>query len=179
MTATNTVFTGNQAIGGAASGAGNQAALAAGGGILNFGTMTLTNLHAGGQRVDRRGDEWCHGSGNGMGGAIVDNEGALTVMASGIIGNEAEGGAGGGNGYGGGLYSGGVVSSAMLTLIDTLVTLNQADGGNGGGQGIGGGLYIAAGTASLSSQTKVILNFATMDPTVTSLVPIPDVSPPY
>jgi fibronectin-binding autotransporter adhesin len=160
VTATNTVFTGNQAIGGAASGAGNQAALAAGGGILNFGTMTLTNCTLAGN--ESIGGAATNGAtaGNGMGGA-VDNEGALTVMASGIIGNEAEGGAGGGNGYGGGIYSGGVVSSATLTLIDTLVTLNQADGGSGGGQGIGGGLYIAAGTATLTGKTKVVLNFAT------------------
>ena len=77
-----------------------------------------------------------------MGGGIWNQEAALSVTASEIIGNTAIGGAGGGNGSGGGVYSSG---SAAFT--DTLITLNQADGGNNGGQGVGGGLDVASGTA--------------------------------
>ena len=43
VTIDNTGFFGNQAIGGAASQAGNQAGLGLGGGIQNFGTLALTN----------------------------------------------------------------------------------------------------------------------------------------
>ena len=43
MTVDNTGFFGNQAIGGAASGAGNEAGIGVGGAIQNFGTLSLTD----------------------------------------------------------------------------------------------------------------------------------------
>ena len=159
VTIDNTGFFGNQAIGGAASQAGNQAGLGLGGGIQNFGTLALTNCTlVANQAQGGAGTEGATG-GNGDGGAI-ENEGTLTVTSSAIVGNAAIGGAGGGDGDGGGICAG-IFVGATTTLTDTLVTLNQADGGSGGGQGIGGGLYLASGTTTLTGKTKVIGNLAT------------------
>jgi hypothetical protein len=158
VTVDNTGFFGNQAIGGAASGAGNAAGLGLGGGILNFGTLDLSDSVLGGNEA--KGGAGSDGAtgGNGNGGGI-ENEGTLTVSNSTLVGNEAKGGAGGGNGEGGGI-SAGIFVAATTTLTDTLVTLNQADGGSGGGQGLGGGLFIASGTTTLTGKTKVVLNNA-------------------
>jgi hypothetical protein len=155
VTAEQTVFMGNQAIGGAASGVGNQGGLGAGGAIQNFGTLSLTNCTLAANEAE--GGQGTGGAvgGIGQGGAIA-NGGALTITRSAIIGNLAEGGAGGGNGSGGGVYC----SGGTATLIDSLVSLNRADGGNGGGQGVGGGIYVASGSLALVGSTTVKLNYA-------------------
>ena len=152
-----TVLIGNEALGSAASGAGNQAGVGIGGAIESIrrllalsDCMVASNEAIGGPATDGALPSFAVGGG-------INNGGSMTVTDSAIIGNEAIGGAGGGSAIGGGVYS-----SGTMTLNDTLVTLNQAKGGAGGGQGVGGGLFLTTGvTTILSGTTLVVLNAAT------------------
>jgi len=157
VTVENTSFLANQAVGGSATGSGNQGGLALGGGIESYdGTLTITgSLISGNQAVGGAGTGGAVG-GNGEGGGIENDAGGnLSISSSLIAANMAQGGAGGGNGFGGGVYG----SGSTTTITDTLITLNFAIGG--GGQGIGGGIYTTGGTTTLAGKTKVISNFAT------------------
>ena len=107
VTVENTGFLGNQAIGGAASGAGSQAGPGFGGGVESVGALTLTDCTFGANEAEGGAGADGATGGNGQGGGIESDGGTLTVTSSVILANEAEGGAGGGNGYGGGdLYHG-------------------------------------------------------------------------
>lgn len=127
-----------------------------GGGIQNFGTLTLTDSvvsgnTAAGAKVATTNDY----DRGGYGGGIFNSCGALTLIHSTLSGNTAEGGdhdlgtasgeANGGVGYGGGLFNLG----GTVTLITSTISHNEAAGGAGlsgdgigrGGPGRGAGVY--------------------------------------
>jgi CSLREA domain-containing protein len=87
---------------------------AAGGGINNQGTLTLTDSTL---------------SGNSAIGA---------PGAAGVNDNNSDGGAGGGGSPGGNGEGGGIYNSGTLTLIDSTLVGNRANGGTGGTGGYGG-----------------------------------------
>jgi len=95
-----------------------------GGGLLNAGTLTLSQVEV----KDN------HANGFGFGGGLASG-GALTVdNGSAVTGNTAA--------YGGGVY----LSGGTLTMARTLVAGN--DSGN-----VGGGLYVEGGLARLTNVT--------------------------
>ncbi len=136
---------------------------AAGGGLLNNGTVTLTNCTFSGDTA--QGGNGGNGSGaahpgnggnggSGEGGAIFNNSTAtLTLTNCTLSGNTAQGGAGGnggnssvedgtgGNGGNGGSAAGGAIfnnSTVTLTLKNCTISGSTAQGGNGGYSGQGG-----------------------------------------
>lgn len=98
-----------------------------GGGILNNGTLTLTDSTVSGNTATA-------GSGGG-----IRNNGTLTLTSSTVSGNTAPGG--------GGLANG---SFATLTLTNSTVSGNIATGVFGAG---GGGILQGRGTVTLTSST--------------------------
>jgi len=75
------------------------------------------------------------GAGAGLGGAIFNHSGAVTITRSTLTGNAATGGTGGdGVGYGGD-------------------PANQAGDGGGGGAGLGGAIFTYEGTLALTNST--------------------------
>jgi hypothetical protein len=140
LTATNTAFIGNQAIGGAIASFNfsSQATLSVGG-------CTFTDNRAVGGTGNTGGQFTSQG-----GGGAIDNErgGTATVTGSAFTGNQAVGGAGAANaasadGLGGGLVN---LFGATLTVSGCTLSGNQAIGGAGasganGGNGFGGGIY--------------------------------------
>ena len=124
----------------------------AGGGIANYGTLTITNSTVAGD------------SASGSGGGIENAFGALTVANSTIADNSA-------SRSGGGIDNGGT-----LTVTNSTVADNNADGGGGidndgalaitnstiasnnaTSGGMGGGLLVSSGTPTLNN-TIVALN---------------------
>jgi CSLREA domain-containing protein len=117
---------------------------APGGGILNLGTLTLTNdtIH---------GNQTGNGLVSGGSGAGIYNAGTLTLSNSTISGNQTGTGGNGGSG-------GGILNDGTLTIVNTTVSGNQtSSGGNppsGGDGGFGGGIYNAnAGALTLINAT--------------------------
>ena len=106
-----------------------------GGGILNWGTLTIRNCLI----TDN----------NAVGGGGVSNEGALTIVASTISGNVARGDGPPGSRCGGG---GGVKSSTgTMTIINSTITGNQAGLRS---EGLGGGIRTGCGcTAEIINST--------------------------
>jgi hypothetical protein len=120
-TITNSTFTGNQATGGAASGAientgtltitgstlANNSAVGGGNGgaIGNIGTLTLIESTVAGNSVDTGAD-----------GGGIENSGTLTIVNSTVSGNNAVGGGSGG----------GIASNATLNLANSIVAGNTA-----------------------------------------------------
>jgi len=159
----NSVFTGNSAIGGAADGA-PFGGIGSGGALVNFlasstvvNTSFLGNQAVGGSAT---------GSGNlgglGFGGAIQSESGTLSITNSQFLANMATGGAGsagatGGNGEGGAIEND---AGSTLNLSSSLVSANLAQGGGGGGYGYGGGAYNANGSTATITDTLITLNFA-------------------
>ncbi|MCP5487692.1 MAG: right-handed parallel beta-helix repeat-containing protein [Verrucomicrobia bacterium] len=136
-----------------------------GGGIYNFGTLTLTNCEIRGNSAQNNNTSAPTPGGGGIYNAA---SGSLTVRNSDIAGNSSAG-------LGGGLYSlnqalivnstfagntaqtsGGGIHSAggTMTLTDSTVVSNRTlnapvintEGGLGDSGGAGGGLYLAGGT---------------------------------
>ena len=97
-----------------------------GGGIVNFGTLTLNSSTV------------SDNSASGFGGGI-DNDGTLTVNSSTVSGNKVTGI----STFGGGIYA---ASGATTTINSSTVSGNTA--GN-----FGGGIVNAAGTMTLNSST--------------------------
>jgi uncharacterized repeat protein (TIGR03803 family) len=137
-----------------------------GGGILNDGTLTVTDCTMSGN-VAQGANGGSGASGGGYGGGIT-NAGTLTVVGSTLSGNTALGGAGaasnsgggfnktfgGGGGGGGGAFGGAIVnlSNSSLQLIDSTISGNAATGGAGGAAyygntagGQGGNSFASAG----------------------------------
>jgi CSLREA domain-containing protein len=116
-----------------------------GGGILNSGTLTLTNIVLSGNRAGAGGSATpgAFGANGGNGGGIA-NTADLTMTNCSVTGSNAGAGGpsssvGGRGGSGGGIYS-----SGSLTLTNCTITDNQAgNGGSGtsGNPGNGGGIY--------------------------------------
>ncbi|MDO8616726.1 MAG: right-handed parallel beta-helix repeat-containing protein [Dehalococcoidia bacterium] len=143
------VVSGTVSISGVTIRNGNTAGFAGGGGILNSGTLTLTNSTVSGNSAN-----YSYGGG-------INNESAatLTVTNSTVSGNTA-GCCGGisnfgtttftnstvsGNtttSYGGGIYK----SSGTLTLTNSTVSGNSTGGD-------GGGIYNSGGTAEITNST--------------------------
>jgi cysteine-rich repeat protein len=116
-----------------ADGSGKSGGL--GGGILNAGTLTLTNCTLSGNSAE-------------AGGAIF-NAGTLTMTKCTLSDNSARGGSGGfGDGSGGGIYnSGGHWNEVgMLTLTNCTLSGNSA-------VGEGGGIANAVGVVTLTNCT--------------------------
>ena len=140
-----------------------------GGGIVNSGALTLTNVIVTGNRT---GDGGTGSSGTGgfggFGGGIYSS-GTLTMsnvtVSNNITGNGAVGANGGEGGRGGGIFTS--FSSGSLTLTNCTVSGNStgrgADGTGasliGGGGGYGGGFYIDGGTVTM--MTVVVGNNTT------------------
>jgi hypothetical protein len=122
---------------------------AEGGGILNLGTLTLTDVDVSlnkaiGADGSATGEQGISASGGG-----ICNAGSLTMLSSTVDGNLAKGGAGaagsgtdsgaeGGFGYGGGIANS---STGTLAIHNSTVSENEAVGGAGGtvtGSGVGG-----------------------------------------
>jgi hypothetical protein len=135
----------------------------AGGGILNAGTLTLSNATVSGNLV--------HGGGGDLdfGGGIY-NSGTLTVQSSTVTGNEARGVLPGEFGFESGA-GGGIYNRGALTVTNSTVSANTASGGGGlfndrgtttvnhstlsgnTAYGPGGAISIAGGTATVNAST--------------------------
>lgn len=113
-----------------------------GGGVANFGNLTLTQTTVANNNVPT------------VGGGIY-NDGTLTLDSSTVENNAAAGGPVN-EGDGGGLYND---VGATMTINNSSVTHNSA-GGTDAFYGIGGGMYVAGGTVTLSGTTSVTANTA-------------------
>ena len=117
---------------------------APGGGILNVGTLTLTNDTI-------RGNHTGNGLVSGGAGAGIYNAGTLALSNSTISGNQTGTGGNGGSG-------GGILNNGPLTIVNTTISGNQTSNGgdppSGGDGGFGGAIYNAnAGTLTLINAT--------------------------
>jgi CSLREA domain-containing protein len=135
-----------------------------GGGILNAGTLTLTNSTVSGNSVsgnqsDQGGgiynsgtltvtncvfsDNSATGGGDDFGGAIFSTSGTATVSSSTFSDNKTDG-----NGH----DSGGAISldSGTLTVTNSTLSTNSALGGN---SDLGGAIYINRGSATIMAST--------------------------
>jgi predicted outer membrane repeat protein len=115
-----------------------------GGGILNGGTLTLTNVTV---ANDTQGTQ--------LGGGIF-NSGTLTLSNSTVSANSAGSGSGigtppsGSTGLGGGIYNYGKTGGGLLTLTNSTVSANSAKQGEAGSAG-GGGIYNDEGHVTLTN----------------------------
>jgi hemolysin type calcium-binding protein len=156
--------------------AGDAGASGTGGGILNQGSLSLTNVQVTGNRIE--GGNGANGTsnpfgphsggpgGNAFGGGIFSN-GSLDIRNSEVAGNVAVGGFGGDAprratlhaGEGGSGWGGGIRSEGRLTVTNSRIDGNTAAGGEGGndqyedsrgrrgGEGNGAGLSVGGTTA--------------------------------
>ncbi|MFN8420955.1 MAG: hypothetical protein U0528_17195 [Anaerolineae bacterium] len=100
--------------------------LGQGSGILNQGTLTLTNSTVSGNTA------------TGTIGGGIRNDGTLTVIDTTVSGNSAL--------FGGGIYSNG-------TLIVSRSTFNSNTASDSNNSGNGGGIFVNQGTATVSNST--------------------------
>jgi len=111
-----------------------------GGGILNFGTLTVTNCVFTGNQANGITDDGEPTGGNGGGG--IYSPGTLTVNNSTFTGNQAN------DVYDGG---GGIFNyEGTLTVNNSTFTGNQAKGTDGGG---GGGILCIFGSLTVNNST--------------------------
>jgi CSLREA domain-containing protein len=128
LTVTKSTFSNNSSGNGSDGGAG--------GGIFNYGTLTVTDSALSGNSAS--------GSGEGDGGGIF-NYGTQTVTNSTFSGNSASGGtAGVGDG-------GGIANYGTLIVTNSTFSGNSADSGIAGA-GIGGGIF-TSGTLMMTGST--------------------------
>ena len=127
-----------------------------GGGILNFGTLTLKNVTITGNRTGNGGDGGAGGAG-GSGGGILNSFGTLIVINSTVSDNQT---GNGGNGSGSGGSAGGGAGifneGGSLTLLNSTVSGNQT--GNGGSVVTGPGGFGGGGGGLLNSGTITLIN---------------------
>jgi VCBS repeat-containing protein len=128
-----------------------------GGGILNFGTLTLTDVNVTANRTGNGGDSINFGGIGGEGGGIY-NAGTLTMTSCSVNGNFTGKGGGGGNFNGDGGDGGGIHNTSTLTMTNCVVNGNttgnagdvvggSATGGRGGGISNVGGLLTLTNVA--------------------------------
>ena len=159
-TITNSIFTDNEAIGGAggdgslSDAAGKTHFVGDGGGIIaHFATLTVgscTFTHN--QAIGGAGGLGLAGS-IGIGGGLETNHSTLTLIDSVFSHNVAQGGVGGSGAVGGDAAGGGLSIDlfSTATLSRLVLSYNLALGGNGiagsnGGNAWGGGLSVGGGT---------------------------------
>jgi CSLREA domain-containing protein len=128
-----------------------------GGGLLNAGTLTLTDIVSSGNRTGNGGTGSALAGGNGGNGAGVANVSNLTMTNCAVTGNTAGNGGNGASNGGKGGNGGGIFSSGPLTLSNCTITGNQGgnnfiSGGFGGG-GHGGGVYSTSGPNNFTNVT--------------------------
>ncbi len=178
-TISNSLFTGNQAIGGTGEP-----------GLFDYGeggALALANTPASMTNTSLIGNQALGSASNGLeiynpyygpvaiGGAVEVGGAALNVQGGMIAGNLAQGGQGadttgraggtGGYAWGGGIFVG---SSGALTLTGTLITGNRAAGGEGGqgsgggngGYGQGGAVFVSYGASARLTDAAIIGNTA-------------------
>jgi CSLREA domain-containing protein len=134
-----------------------------GGGVLNSGTLTLTNSTVSGNRAD------VPGYNPDCGGGGIFNSGTLTLTNSMVSGNTADLHTGGGGGIfnsGGTVtmtnsavsgnfansfaHGGGILCPTGTVILTNSTVSGNAAGSNGGG---GGGIYMNNGTLTLTNST--------------------------
>ncbi|MEY2565110.1 MAG: hypothetical protein QOH88_3303 [Verrucomicrobiota bacterium] len=169
--------TGTPGTPGPPGGNGGPGGPAAGGGILNAGTLTLTDCYIGGNNATggvggsantATGGGFAGAGGPGRGGAI-SNSGSLTLVRCIVAINQAYGGAGGTGdnglagvfgGNGGAATGGAIYNLGTLSLIETTLDGGLAYGGKGGngspsggagGSGSGGGIFNAGALTFINS----------------------------
>jgi hypothetical protein len=119
-----------------------------GGGLLNFGTLTLNGTTV-------TNNTATDSAGAAIGGGIYNN-GALTLNSSTVSSNTAAS-SGGGEGHGGGIYND---VSGAITLNNSSLTGNTA-GGPSSDYGFGGGIYMGGGSVTLAGTSTITANTAT------------------
>jgi CSLREA domain-containing protein len=128
-----------------------------GGGIINYGTLTLTDVNVVGNRTGKGGDSINFGGIGGEGGGIY-NAGTLTMTGCSVNGNFTGNGGGGGNFNGDGGDGGGIHNTGTLTMTNCVVNENLTGnagnvvGGSASG-GRGGGIANVGGLLSLTNVT--------------------------
>ena len=125
-------------------------AKSSGGGIYNYGTLTVTGSIISGNSAE--GDD-------SRGGGIYNNGGTLTVTDSTLLGNSVEGD----GSRGGGISNDG----GVLTVTSSTLSGNSAEGGN---FSIGGGIVNENGSAIINN-TIVAGNIAMFATDIASLAP--------
>ncbi len=109
-----------------------------GGGVANFGTLTVTNSTFSGNHAD--------GAGGIGGGGIHNLSGTVTVTNSTLSGNTANGAAG----SGGGIRN----FSGTLTVTNSTLSYNAANGSSGVGGGIDNGGTVTVTNSTFFSNTS-------------------------
>jgi hypothetical protein len=184
----NTVFSGNQAIGG--NSAVGPGAPAVGGGLAAeiLANTTLTNVSfLGNEAIGGSGGSSSPGypgtGGSGFGGGFYNGVSSTAAVSDCLFaGNVAQGGSGSG-GAAGGVGAGGAVANgggagafeviflglgtdtSSLTLAGSALISNAAQGGAGGagsdgGDGLGGGVYVLGTTTASIDETLIAFNAA-------------------
>jgi hypothetical protein len=129
-----------------------------GGGIYNLGTLTVSNCTISGNTAFAGGAYIYE---NGYGGGIY-NEGTLTVSDCTITGNSANG-HDDSPGYAGAGFGGGIDNAGTLTLSNSTVAGNHASGDLGGGAygdgAYGGGIFNGI---SYGFRGDLIVNYSTI-----------------
>jgi CSLREA domain-containing protein len=125
-----------------------------GGGIANFGTLTLTDVSLTANSTGAGGAGVSFGGAGGAGGAVY-NAGTLTMTGCVVNGNSTGLGGDGNNGAGRGGDGGGVFNANVLTMTNCVVNGNSggaagSTNGIGGTGGRGGGIYSEGGTLTLN-----------------------------
>jgi hypothetical protein len=145
---------------------GDMAAGGAGGGILNAGTLRLTNVTLAGN-TSGAGGSVAGTAFNGGGGGGIANTGTLTVIRSRVVGNTTGVGAGGivlspgQGGNGGGIDDEGTLSVVASSIVKNRtgtgasnLGVSSSEGGNGAG------LYIGSSANATIKRTVIKKNVA-------------------
>jgi len=119
-----------------ANGKVTSATTAVGGGILNSGTLTITECAISGNSVAGGSDD--------AGGGIINGSGSLTILNSTVSGNSAAGGSTAN--FGGGIFNAG----GSLNIINSTISGNSISGGSGDNHGAG---ISNGGTLSITNST--------------------------
>jgi hypothetical protein len=134
-----------------------------GGGILNTGTLSLSDVTLTGNTAGSGGTGVNVGGRGGQGGGVY-NSGTLIMTSCIISGNNGGRGGNATSVPGDGGSGGGVFNSQSLTMTDCQVTANNSGGGGDGGAsfggngGSGGGISINSGSGTGALTNLVIAN---------------------
>lgn len=154
-----TISNGRTADGNTVFGCANGNA-ASGGGILNWGTLTLTGVNLTGNRTGAGAAAINNGGFGGCGGAVANlgNSANLTMIDCTVTGNITGNGGAGNNLVGDGGWGGGIYNENNLTITNSSVNGNTTGdagttAGMGGQGGPGGGIYSRVGVLTLTNVT--------------------------